>query len=44
MLIPFFFLKSFLNLLQHCFCFMFPISAPRHVGLNSNPRHWKVKS
>ena len=43
-LFPSFFLKSFLNLLQHCFCFMFPILAPRHVGLNSNPRHWKVKS
>ena len=26
------FLNSLLNLLQYCFCFMFWVLAPRHVG------------
>ena len=45
------FLKSLLNLLQYCFCYVFLYLAMRHVGsqlphqgLNSQPLHWKVKS
>ena len=45
------FLKSLLNLLQHCFCFMFwffdgkacRILTPQ-PGIKLNPLHWKVKS
>ena len=29
----FFFLKSFLNLLQHCFCFMFPFFGSQACGI-----------
>ena len=46
-------LKSFLNLLQYCFCFRFVFFflAGNHVGtelrnqgLNPHPLHWKGKS
>ena len=45
------FLKSLLNLLQHCFCFVFRffggkayrLLAPQ-PGIKLNPLHWKVKS
>ena len=45
------FLKSLLNLLQYCFCYVFLYLAMRHMGsqlpnqgLNLQPLHWKVKS
>ena len=48
-----FFFKSLLNLLQHCFCFMFcffffgceacGLSAPC-IGIKPHPLHWKTKS
>ena len=42
------FLKSLLNLLQYCFCFMFCFLALRHVrsylqGSNLHLLHWKAK-